>query len=209
LSDDARGRDPAIGLIELTSIARGVVVADAMVKASPVGSLYAGSVHPGKYLVLVSGDTASVEEAMAVGADIAGSVSVDKVFLPDIDPGVVSALTEPTAGAMLGAEAVGIVETTTVAAVIGAADVGAKAARVQVAGMRLADGLGGKAYVVFTGRIADVESAVEAALVGPTTANTLVESHIIPLIAGEVADNLAADLTFAVRVVSRPAARAD
>ena len=115
-------RDPAIGLIEMSSIARGVTVADAMAKTAPIGSLYAGSVHPGKYLVLVSGDTASVEEAMTAGMAVAASRTVDTIFLPDIDPGVVTALTEPTSGSDLGDEAVGIVETETVAALIGAAD---------------------------------------------------------------------------------------
>jgi microcompartment protein CcmL/EutN len=207
LSEDPSGRDPAIGLIELTSIARGVTTADAMVKASPVGSLYAGTVHPGKYLVLVSGDTASVEEAMLVGVGIAGSRSLGTILLPDIDPGVVKALTEPTPGADLGGEAVGIVETATVAALFGAADAGAKAARVVVAGIRLADGLGGKAYVVFTGPVAEIEAAVEAAVEGPEASGTLVEWQIIPLIAAEVVENLAADLSFAPRIGARPSER--
>jgi microcompartment protein CcmL/EutN len=138
---------------------------------------------------------------------VAGSRSVDTIFLPDIDPGVVVALTQPTSGAVLGSEAVGLVETVTVAALFGAADSGAKAARVAVAGIRLADGLGGKAYVVFTGPVAEVEAAVEAAVEGPQVSDTLVEWQIIPLIAAEVADNLAADLTFAPRITARPAER--
>lgn len=200
-------RDPAIGLIELSSIARGVTVADAMVKTAPVGSLYAGTVHPGKYLVLVSGDTASVEEAMDAGIAAAGSRALDTMFLPDIDPGVVFALTEPAVGADLGDEAVGIVETSTVATLLGAADAGAKAARVAVAGIRLADGLGGKAYVVFAGEVAEVEAALAAAVTGPEEANLLVEWQLIPLIAAEVVSNLAADVRFGPRLTSRPAER--
>lgn len=207
MSEDASSRDPAIGLIELSSIARGISVADAMVKASPVGSLYAGSVHPGKYLVLVSGDTASVEEAMLVGTAAAEPKSLGTILLPDIDPGVVAALTEPSSGADLGTEAVGIVETAGVAALIGAADAGAKAARVVVAGIRLADGLGGKAYVVFTGPVADVEVAVTVAADSSRVSGALVEMQIIPLIAAEVAANVAADLAFAPRIIARAAER--
>ena len=59
--------DPAVGMIELDSIAVGVVTGDAMVKASPLGSINVGTVHPGRYLVLVGGDTASVEVALEVG----------------------------------------------------------------------------------------------------------------------------------------------
>jgi microcompartment protein CcmL/EutN len=48
--------DPAVALVEFDSISAGIVAGDAMVKSSPIGTIYAGTVHPGKYLVLVSGD---------------------------------------------------------------------------------------------------------------------------------------------------------
>jgi hypothetical protein len=60
---------PAIALLEFDSIAVGVRAGDAMVKRAPVEVTYAGTVHPGKYLVLVGGDVASVEEAYAAGLD--------------------------------------------------------------------------------------------------------------------------------------------
>ena len=44
-------------------------------------------------------------------------------------------------------EALGVVETRTVAAVIGVADAGIKAAEVKILQIRMADGLGGKGYV--------------------------------------------------------------
>jgi microcompartment protein CcmL/EutN len=44
------------------------VAGDAMAKRAPVAALHAGTVHPGKYLVLVSGEVAAVEEALAPGA---------------------------------------------------------------------------------------------------------------------------------------------
>ena len=84
--------DPAVGIIELDSIAQGVVTGDAMVKAAPVGSIYAGTVHPGRYLVLVSGDTASVEVALEVGRDVGGTAVLDSIFLPDIHPDVTAAI---------------------------------------------------------------------------------------------------------------------
>ena len=58
--------EPAIGLLELDSIAVGIRAGDAMVKQAPLDYCYAGTVQPGKYLVLVAGDTASVEEAIGV-----------------------------------------------------------------------------------------------------------------------------------------------
>ena len=43
-----------------------------MVKRAPVEVTYAGTVHPGKYLVLVGGDVACVEESFAAGLALAG-----------------------------------------------------------------------------------------------------------------------------------------
>ena len=58
-------------------------------------------------------------------------------------------------------EALGVIETATVAAIIEAADAGLKGARVRLLELRLADDLGGKGYLLFDGPVADVEAAVE------------------------------------------------
>ncbi len=54
---------PAIALIEFGSIAAGMFAADKMVKRAPVELLHAGTVQPGKYLILVGGGTAEVQES--------------------------------------------------------------------------------------------------------------------------------------------------
>ena len=145
MSDTApAGLDPAIAVVELDSIATGVVTGDTMVKASPLGSIYAGTVHPGKYVILVSGDTASVEVALGVGLGSGGGSVVDSIFLPDVHPAVVAAVVTEEDRAELDFESVGVVETNAVSSVVDAADAGVKAARVDVAAVRLADGLGGK-----------------------------------------------------------------
>jgi len=83
----------------------------------------------------------------------------DTLFLPNVHPAVVSAL----AGELeiQPADALGVVETHTVAAAINAADAGMKGAEVVLLQLRLADGLGGKGLLFFTGLVADVEAAVE------------------------------------------------
>ena len=194
--------DPAIALLEFDSISAGIVAGDAMVKTSPIGSIYAGTVHPGNYLVLVTGDTASVEIALATGIDIGGSRLTDSVFLPDIHPDVSAAIVGGARAATLREEALGVVETTTVAAVIDAADAGVKAADVEVSSVRLADGLGGKGYVLFSGVVAEVEAAVEAAVERVAPHRTLVRSDVIPQLHDEMADNLGAELRFMKRVES-------
>ena len=188
--------DPAIALLEFDSISAGIVAGDAMVKSSPLGGIYAGTVHPGKYLVLLSGDTASVEEALGTGTELGSGHITDWVFLPDIHPDVTKAIVGRKKRARLRDEALGIVETSTVASVIDAADAGVKAADVAVSAVRLADGLGGKGYVLFAGPVAEAEAAVEAAVARCEPHGTLVRSDVIAQLHGEMAENLESDLRF-------------
>jgi len=185
--------EPAIGLLEHDSIAAGIVAGDAMVKAAPVSSLHAGTVHPGRYLVLVGGSTASVEVALEAGD---GDRVVDRLFLPGVHPAVIAAITTAEAAAAFDDEALGIVETTTSAAAIVAGDAGVKAADVALPALRLADDLGGKAYCLFTGVVADVEIAVDAATAATEPGGRLVAGRVIAQLHDEMRANLGAELRF-------------
>lgn len=186
--------DPAVALLELSSIAKGIAAGDAMAKRAPVEVLRAGTVHPGKYLVLVGGRTADVEEAVQAGRELAGDALLDEVFLPDVHPDVVAAL----GGARRDddGEALGVVEVPTVAATVEAADAGVKGARVTIRDLRLADDLGGKGYVLFGGEVAEVEAAIEHALARAVGAQHVVISQLH----GEMRENLAAHPGFGARV---------
>ncbi len=199
--------EPAIALVEFSSIAAGITAGDAMVKAAPLESIYAGTVHPGKYLVLVSGDTASVEEALATGLASGGLDVVDSVFLPDVHPAVVAAVVIGDEAARLDAEALGVVETAAVASVLDAADAGVKAADVTVSAIRLADGLGGKGYALFSGPVAEVEAAIAAAVERAAPAERLVHHVVIAQLHPEMATNLGSDLRFMERARLRPVER--
>lgn len=153
---------PALALVELASIAVGIEAGDAMAKRSPVDVLLAGTVHPGRYLVLVAGGVADVEEAFAAGCEVGRSCLVDTVMLPNVDGRVVAALRGARRAGR--GEALGVVETQTVAGAIEAADAGVKGAGVDLLELRLGDGLGGKGYVLFDGSVSDVEAAVGIAL---------------------------------------------
>lgn len=192
---------PALALLEFDSIALGVRAGDAMVKRAPVEVTYAGTVHPGKYLVLVGGDVASVEEAFIAGRDTGASAVIDAIFLPGVHDSVVATLRgERRAGV---GEALGVIETRTVAATVGAADAGVKGAEVELMEIRIADRLGGKAYCVFSGPVADVEAAVEVAAATITDPSNLVARVVIPQLHHEMAANLAAGHEFATRLGGR------
>ena len=194
---------PALGLLELSSIAVGIRAGDAMVKRSPVEVIYAGTVHPGKYLVLVGGEMAHVEEALPAGREIGAQMLLDEILLPDVHAQVVAALTGRRVAT--GGEALGIVETSTVAAILGAADRGVKGAAVELTELRVADDLGGKAYCLFAGPVAEVEAAVELAVGGLASPEQLVSQVVIPQLHEEMSQNLDAAQEFAPRVRSHAA----
>jgi microcompartment protein CcmL/EutN len=189
---------PAIALLEFDSVAVGLSAGDAMVKRAPVEVAYAGTVHPGKYLVLVGGDVASVEEAYTAGLAAGAGALVDRVFLPAVHPEVVRIL-RGMRGRING-HALGIVETRTAASTIGAADRGRKGAEVELVEIRLADRLGGKAYCVFSGEVADVEAAVELAVSGLDDPGVLVAKVVIPECHAEMRANLEAATEFSTRL---------
>jgi microcompartment protein CcmL/EutN len=97
-------------------------------------------------------------------------------------------------------EALGIVETRTVAATIGAADRGLKGAEVDLVELKLADRLGGKAYCVFSGTVADVEAAVEIAVDRMEDPSTLIAQVVIPDFHDEMLANLEAATEFSARI---------
>jgi microcompartment protein CcmL/EutN len=152
-------RYPAIALLELNSIAAGTTAADAMIKAAPIDKIQAGTIHRGKYLILVGGSVAAVEQSYVEGRRVGADALVDEVFLPDMH--------EEVHDAILGTrrndayDALGIIETQMVAATVRASDAGVKGARAHVLEIRLGDGLSGKGIVLLTGTVADVEAAVQ------------------------------------------------
>lgn len=154
--------EPAIGLIELKSVARGIVVCDAIAKKAPVKILRTHPVCPGKYIVLFGGEVGPVEESFAEGVRAAGDMLVNELILPQVHESVMPAITGTTG--IKEFASLGVIETFSVASCVVAADIAAKAADVQLIEVRLAMGLGGKAYFVMTGDLFSIEAAYAKAV---------------------------------------------
>jgi microcompartment protein CcmL/EutN len=167
----------SIALIETSSIARGVKCLDEMVKRAPVAVLMARPVCPGRYIVLVEGEVAAVEESFAEGRAVAGDTLVDSLFLANPHPALPRTLRQSVKAERLSP--VGVVETTAVASAILAADAGLKCAPVELLVIRLAVGMAGKSFVVFSGAHADVEASVGAAAAVAQEHGRLVETTIL------------------------------
>src|SRR4029077_10277497 len=78
--------DKSIGLIELSSVAAGFLVADTMLKAGNVRLILSRSICSGKYMVLIGGETAGVESAVAAGAEAANGCLIDQFVIANVHP---------------------------------------------------------------------------------------------------------------------------
>lgn len=170
--------EKSIGLIELTSIARGYEVADALLKAAMVKIVFNRSICPGKFMVMVAGTTEAVKSSIEVGLEIGGEAVVDELVIPNVHPEVFPAISGTRVLEQTGA--LGIIETFSVASTIEAADVAVKAANVQLMEIHLAMAIGGKGYVTLTGDVASVTTAVEAGSEHVKTKGLLAEKVVIP-----------------------------
>ena len=160
-------RGPALGVLELSSIARGVVVADAAIKRAPALLLSSRAVSGGKHLVMLEGGVAEVGEALAAGRAAGRDLVLDTIELARADDQVWPMLGPPLLADDWtddpAAEAVAIIETRTVCASIAAADAACKVADVTVRDVRFAVDLAGKAYFTLTGDLDAISAAADAA----------------------------------------------
>lgn len=167
-----------------------------MAKRAALTVIHAGTVHPGKYLVLVGGGVADIEEALDAAHRLESSSLIDQMFLPDPHSQLVGALAgERSVG---DGEALGVIETTSVSSVILAADAGLKGAGVVLREVYLADGLGGKGYLLFSGPLVEVQVAVE--LASERVSADLVGRRVIAQLHDEMNVNLIGDGQFSSRV---------
>ena len=185
---------PAIALLEISGIATGIYCADVMIKCAPITCLKSGTVHNGKYLILIGGSVASVEEAFYKGLTAAKDEIIDHVFLPDIN--------EQVHDAMLGQraecsrEAIGIIETASVAAIIQSTDAAIKQTDISIVEIRIADHLGGKAFSIINGEIENIQSAVEIAEERTTKPEFWLGETVIPNLHRDIGTQIAQSTYF-------------
>ncbi len=151
---------PALAVLEVASIARGLSVADALVKRAPVRILRADPITPGKYLLVFAGGEEEVLESMDAGRELAGADILDELVLPGVHGALPSALEGIAPPPIDGS--LGTLEMRTAAATLLAADAALKTAEVALVALHLCRGIDGKGYVVFVGAQDAVEASLEA-----------------------------------------------
>ena len=170
---------PAIALLELCSVARGIEVADSILWESQIELLFSTPVQPGKYVMLFTGEVEDLRSSVRRGAELAQGDLVDELLIPSVHEQVELGLRRT--GHINGTlDALGIVETTTVASSILAADAALKRATVDLLELRIANGLGGKSYLSVTGEVSDVRSSVMAGARSAEDGGHLARQVVIP-----------------------------
>ncbi len=153
---------PVLGVLEFNSIAIGIKAMDEMAKAAPVTIIDAKTICPGKFVVIISGDVASVDASLTAGKVVGEGYVIDELFIPNLHSYVIPALVGAVECEIW--DAIGVIESFSVVASIEAGDIAAKTADVIITEIRLATGLGGKSYVKVMGDIYEVKAAVTASV---------------------------------------------
>ena len=169
---------PTLGLIELCSIAKGLMVTDLMLKKAEVRLLRAGPVGCGKFMIHLTGDEADLQEAVEEGRRHADPYLVSWTYIPNLHPQVLAAL-QGRKSPELATDALGIVEAQSLAALVQAADRAVKMTAVRLLELTFDLDLGGKGYFTLTGDLSEVEAALAAAETHLRHENAFIHSEIL------------------------------
>lgn len=186
---------PAIAILEFSSIATGILAGNEMLKKAPITVIKSGTVHNGKYLILIGGSVASVEESYSVGISIKPKRLIDSMLLPNVD--------QQLHDCLLGKrnkckdESLGVIESSSVSTMVKATDTGVKGADVNIVEIRLADDIGGKSFTIFNGSVEEVHAAVHIAKSTVSTSEYWINETVIPQLHDDAKTQINETTTFA------------
>ncbi len=168
---------PAVGILEMTSLASGYAAMDLLVKKAPVRILEGSMMSPGKFFILINGDEASVFESFNEALQKKEWGFLDSVLISQIDPRVLPAMyglaKEQVKESLL------IVETASMSSGIISSDAALKSASVEIIELRTSRGIGGKSVFFLTGALDAVEAARESVSEILKSRGTLLRTEII------------------------------
>jgi microcompartment protein CcmL/EutN len=149
-----------------------------MLKRAPIALIRSGTITAGRYLTLIVGTPASVDESLRAGLLVGGGYVLDHLFLADVH----AQLYEGMLGARraAGGGSFAILETETVAANVRAVEHALKGTNVELVEIRLGDqGLAGKGVSILRGELHDVEAAAALAVAALAEVGSEVSTQIV------------------------------
>ncbi|MBX4261856.1 BMC domain-containing protein [Clostridium estertheticum] len=166
-----------LGILEFRSIAKGIEIADVVLKAAEVELVVCKTICPGKYMIFISGEVGAVNEALDKAKEQSEEFLISSFLLPSVHEDVANALKNKIRMQPRGA--IGIVETTNVTSGIFILDKALKSANVNLFKIVIGMAIGGKSYFVIYGDVSSVKEAVKEALNANEKKN-IVYSIVIP-----------------------------
>lgn len=151
---------------------------DLMLKRSPITVFEANLVEPGKYVILIGGGVAEVEEALAALIDHQAFV-LSQLHIPMVHEAIWKGL-RAELSTQAPVDTLGIVETNLIAGALMACDRALKESDVLLYALRFGVALGGRGYFILEGAQHDVETALEAAQSAAAPYGGLLNSECIP-----------------------------
>jgi len=166
----------ALAMIELGSIASGITALDVITKTAEADILAAQIICPGKYMILFSGSLSAIKASLEAARN--ASTQIDEFVLGRPHPDIFSAIKGNTP--LPTKTALGLIETSSAASAIKAADTAAKTAWITLAEIRISHGMCGKSTVFFTGELAAVATSLESAKKEAAKKGQLLNTALIP-----------------------------
>lgn len=166
----------ALGLVEFSSIAKGIEAADMMVKKASVEVLKMKHICPGKFMIILMGDIEDVRVSVEALSSDTRKI-VESAVISNAHNDLISYFNNNHTA--FDSEAIGIFETSTVTSALISLDKSLKSSSVKLLRMYLGNGIGGKSYFIVSGSISDVEEAIKAAT-NTISHKRLIYKSIIP-----------------------------
>lgn len=152
---------PALAMLDLSDIPRGMQALDALVKEADVEVLSAGTIHDGRYLVLFAGEVEPVTRAYDRAVAVAGRALFDATLLPYADERIAPAILDGNKHPSPRGDTLGVLQIDACPTLVRALDAALKGAEVDLVQLRIGDGLGGRAIATVRGDSHDVDAAIE------------------------------------------------
>lgn len=176
-----------LGMLEFTSIAKGIEIADVVLKAAEVELIVCRTICPGKFMILITGEVGAVEEALENAEKQSKGFLINSFLLPNVHEDIIQSLKSKIK--VVPNVAIGVVETTNVVSGIFILDKALKAAEVKLFKLSLGMAIGGKSYFVIYGDVSSVEEAIKEAL-RAIDEKKIVSSIVIPAPCEELINSL-------------------
>lgn len=150
----------SIGAIEFKSIAKGIEVSNEMVKKSFVEILYLKSICPGKFLIIICGETSYVNECINYGTELGEEYIIDSFLINSISREIINGFKNKYEK-LDTINSIGVVETSKVCAGIKMLDKTLKSSDVALVKLQLSFAIGGKLVYIVAGNLSSIEHSLE------------------------------------------------